>query len=161
MSRNPESFGRKVLGIALLIVLLPVILPLAIALLFLVVLNKATTYLIIWIWWLPQGKDVLYVSSESPTWHDYMSSEVFPLVAKRAVTLNWSTRKRWPKFLLASHVFRTFGGRREFNPLVMLFRPFRAAQVFRLYRPFKDRKRGDPTSLDKLRRDLAQALNHK
>lgn len=161
MTRAPESLVKKVLGIGLFIVLLPVILPLAALVLFLSLFNKGILYLIVWILWIPRRKDVLYVSSDSSTWQNYMEAEIFPLVAARAVTLNWSSRKKWSKYSIAVHIFRTWGGSHEFNPMTILFRPFRAAQVFRFFRPFQESKHGDPTSLDQLRRDLIQALHNR
>ena len=41
---------------------------------------------------------MLYVSSDSPIWKEYMETEVFPLVAERAVVLSWSARGKWPKW---------------------------------------------------------------
>jgi hypothetical protein len=161
MSRTPESFGRKMLGIALLIFLLPIILPIAIVVLVLYHLNKAAVYLLVWALWLPQGKDVLYMSSNSPVWKEYMDTEILPLITKRAVILDWSARSKWPKLSFSVHVFRAFGGRREFNPMIVLFRPFRAAQIFRFFRAFKDRKHGDSSSLDQIRRDFNQSLHHR
>lgn len=149
---------RKAITIALLILLLPVILPLAILGLALFFINRAAIYLLVWVWWLPREKDVLYVSSASPIWKDYMDAEIFPLVAERAVALNWSSRRNWPKWSFSAHVFRSFAGRRNFNPLVILFRPSRGANIFRFWPSFKERKHGDAASLEQLRRDLTLAL---
>ena len=110
MSREPESTGRKVLKFTLIVLLLPIILPLAILGLVLHVLNKAVVYLLVWMWWTPRGKDALYISSDSPIWKEYMEAEIFPLVAERAVVLNWSARGKWPKWSFAVRVFRTFWG---------------------------------------------------
>jgi hypothetical protein len=158
MSRELESTGRKVAKFALIALLLPIILPLAIVGLVLHFLNKVVVYLLVWVWWLPKGKDVLYVSSDSPIWKEYMETEVFPLVAKRAMVLSWSARSKWPTWSFAVRVFRTFGGGRDFNPMVVLFRPFRRARIFRFLPAFQERKHGDSGSIEQLRRDLMQAL---
>lgn len=158
MSREPESTGRKVLRFALIVLLLPIILPLALAGLVLHLLNKGIVYLLVWVWWLPKGKDVLYVSSDSPIWKEYMETEVFPLVAERAIVLSWSERSKWPKWSFAVRVFRTFRRARDFNPMVVLFRPFRSARVFRFLPAFQKWKHGDRASVEQLRRDLMQAL---
>ena len=55
-------------------------------------------------------------------------------------------------------VFRHFGGHREFNPLVVLFRPFRLAKVFRFWLAFKDWKHGYREPVERLRQDLLVAL---
>ena len=158
MSREPEPTGRKALRIALIVLLLPVILPLAILGLIFSLLNKAFVYLLVWVWWLPRGKDVLYISSDGPIWKEYMETEVVPLVAQRAIVLNWSGRSGWPKWSFAARVFRTFGRGRDFNPMVVLFRPFRSAKVFRFLPALQEWKHGDRIRVEQLRRDLNQAL---
>jgi hypothetical protein len=158
MSREPESTGRKVLKFALVVLLLPIILPLAILGLVLHVLNKAVVYLLVWMWWTPRGKDALYISSDSPIWKEYMEAEIFPLVAERAVVLNWSARSKWSKWSFAVRVFRTFGRGRDFNPMVILFRPFHRARIFRFLPAFQEQKHGNNASVEELRRDLMQAL---
>ena len=158
MSREPESTGRKVARFAFIALLLPIILPLLIVGLVLHFLNNVVVYLLVWVWWLPKGKDVLYVSSDSPIWKEYMETEVFPLVAERAIVLSWSARSKWPKWSFAVRVFRTFGRGRDFNPMVVLFRPFRRARIFRFLPAFQERKHGDSASVEQLRRDLIQVL---
>jgi len=158
MRRVPESTGRKVARFAFIALLLPVIVPLAIVGLILHFLNKVVVYMLVWVWWLPKGKDVLYVSSDSPVWKEYMETEVFPLVAERAMVLSWSARSKWPKWSFGVRVFHTFGRGRDFNPMVVLFRPFRRAKIFRFLPAFEERKHGNSASVEQLRRDLTQAL---
>ena len=158
MSREPESTGRKMARFAFIALLLPIILPLLIVGLVLHFLNNIVIYLLVWVWWLPKGKDVLYVSSESPIWKEYMETEVFPLVAERAIVLSWSARSKWPKWSFAVRVFRTFGRGRDFNPMVVLFRPFRRARIFRFLPAFQEQKHGNSASVEQLRRDLIQVL---
>jgi hypothetical protein len=158
MSREPVSTRRKVLELTFIVLLLPIILPLAIVGLVLHFLNKAFVYLLVWAWWLPRGKDVLFVSSDSPIWKEYMEDEVFPLVAKRAMVLSWSARSEWSKWSFAVRVFRTFGRGRDFNPMVVLFRPFRSARIFRFRPAFRERKHGNSANIEELRRDLMQVL---
>ena len=158
MSREPESTGRKLARFAFIVLLLPIILPLAIVAVVLHFLNKAVVYLLVWVWWLPRGKDVLYVSSDSPIWKEYMETEVFPLVAERAMVLSWSARSTWPKWSFAVRFCRTFGRGHNFNPMVVLFRPFRRARIFRFLPAFQERKHDKTASVEKLRRELMQAL---
>ena len=158
MSREPESIARKVPRFTLFIFFLPVILPLVVIGLVLHIANKAIVYVLVWVLWLPRGKDVLYISSDSPIWKEYMETGVFPLVAKRAIVLSWSARSKWPKWSFAVRVFRAFGQGRDFNPMVVLFRPFRPARVFRFLPPFRERKHGNAAAIDQLRGDLMQAL---
>ena len=156
--RAPVSAPRKIAHFAFIVLLLLVILPIAIIAIVLHVLNTLFVYLLVWVWWLPSGKDVLYVTSDSPVWKDYMETEVFPLVAQRAKVLNWSARSKWPKWSFDVRVFRFFGGGRNFNPMVVLFRPFHRARIFRFLPAFREHKHGNSASVEQLRRDLMQAL---
>ena len=96
--------------------------------------------------------------SDSPIWRDYMTSEVLPLVHERAVVLDWSERKKWERWSLGVAGLRHFGGRYGFNPLVVLFRPFRLARVFRFWSAFKDWKHGYREPVERLRQDLLITL---
>jgi hypothetical protein len=158
MNRQKLPFSQRLKNAVLFILFLPFVLPLALVAIALHLLYRITLYLLVWTLWLPTGKDVLFVYSDSPIWHDYMTSEVLPLVQERAVVLNWSERKKWRRWSLGVAVFRHFGGHRGFNPLVVLFRPFRLARVFRFWSAFKDWKQGDRESLESIRQDLLIAL---
>ncbi|HLW52871.1 MAG TPA: hypothetical protein VKW06_08505 [Candidatus Angelobacter sp.] len=151
-----KNFPKK--NLALLLLLAPLIIPLVAISLVCIALNRGVTYLLIWLTWLPQGKNVLFVSSESPVWQQYMAEQILPLVKERAIVLNWSERSRWPWWSFPAHVFRTFAGTREFNPLVLVFRPLHRKLSFRFFRAFRDWKHGDPGMVDQLRRDLMAAL---
>ena len=87
-----------------------------------------------------------------------MATQILPLVQERAVVLNWSERRRWRRWSFRVHVFHYFGGAREFNPLVVLFRPFRRARTFRFWLPFKDWKGGYREPLERLRQELFYVL---
>jgi hypothetical protein len=158
MVRENESATRRIAVMALVVVLLPIIIPFAAVVLVLYWLHKMALYGLIWLLWLPKGKDVLLVLSDSPIWHDYMTTQVVPLVQTRAVILNWSERHKWSKWSFSVHVFRSFGGTNEFNPMVAVFRPFRRARLFRFWSAFKDWKRGDTEPVARLREELSQSL---
>jgi hypothetical protein len=158
MSRISQPLSQKIWQAAIIILLLPLLLPLVALTLSLWVLHRITLYLLVWALWLPQGKDVLVVYSDSPVWCDYMTEQVLPLVQARAVVLNWSERSRWRKWSLAVHILRSFGAGREFNPMVILFRPLRRAQKFRFWSAFKEWKRGDTEPVERLRNDLLLRL---
>lgn len=162
MAREKQSLGRRLGSILGIMLALPFILafglPLAIIVIILRLLNRLAVYLLVWTLWLPKGNDVLVVLSDSPVWHDYMAAEILPLVDHRAVVLNWSERKRWRRWSLARHVFRTFKGNWNFNPLVLVFRPFRKAEVFRFWQPFQEWKHGHKESVEGLKRQLAATL---
>lgn len=157
-ARDKRPLLRRVFDAALIIVVLPLILPLALLGLILFVLNRIVVYLLVWVWWLPNGKDVLFVSSESTIWKEYMETQILPLVRDRATVLNWSERSKWPKWSFAVRVFRTFGRNRDHTPLVVIFRPFRRARVIRFLPAFKDFKQGHTENVEQLRRELVLAL---
>src|SRR5580765_2178967 len=131
MTRQKQPLLGRLGQVVLIVVLLPLILPLAIFAVASHLLYRALLYLLVWALWLPKGKDVLLVYSDSPIWHEYMTTQVLPLVQPRAFVLNWSERKRWPRLSLPVSVFHSFGGGREFNPMVIVFRPFGRAKSFR------------------------------
>jgi hypothetical protein len=158
MTRQKEPLSGRLGKVALLIVLLPILLPLALITIPLYLLYGCALYVLVWMLWLPKGKDILLVYSDSPIWKEYMATEVLPLVQERAVVLNWSERSKWPWWSLEVDVFRRFGGSREFNPLVVFFPPFRRAKVFRFWSAFKDWKRGYREPVERLRQELFSVL---
>jgi hypothetical protein len=87
-----------------------------------------------------------------------MATQVLPLVQERAVVLNWSERKKWPRWSVEVAVFHHFGGAGDFNPLVVLFRPFRFARVFRFWSAFKDWKHGYKGPVERIREELIATL---
>ena len=158
MTRQRDKSSRSVLRALGVVVVLPIVLPLALIALILALAHRAVLYALVWLLWLPRGRDTLFVYSDSPIWHEYMTSQILPLVQERAVVLNWSERKRWPRLSLAVPVFRSFGGGREFNPLVIVFRPFTRAKRFRFWQPFQDWKNGYREPVERLRQELFAIL---
>lgn len=158
MSREKKPLGRRLLEILGFVPLAPIILPLLFVALTLYWLHHLALYLLIWCVWTPRGKDTLLIYSDSPIWRDYMTDKVLPLVERRAVVLNSSERSRWSNLSFTVHVFRSFSGRREFNPMVVLFRPLRRAKYFRFWSAFKEWKQGNTAEVDSLRNDLSDYL---
>jgi hypothetical protein len=89
-----------------------------------------------------------------------MATQLLPHIRERAIVLNWSERKEWPAWSLPAHVLHSFGGGRAFNPLVIWFRPFRLAQIYRFWPAFKDWKRGYKEPVERLSKDLLSALKN-
>jgi hypothetical protein len=153
-----QSFLRTLGQGALALILLPFVLPLALLAITSHVLYRLLLYVFVWALWLPQGKDVLLVYSDSPIWHEYMTTQVLPLVEGRAVILNWSERKKWSRWSLAAALFHHFGGAGDFNPLVLLFKPLRRANIYRFWSAFKDWNRGYREPVERLTQELAANL---
>jgi hypothetical protein len=153
---NPRNsqLGR-IVALALALLLAPVLIGfLAFYLIVGVVLHIA-----IWLLWLIRGKDILLVYSDNPKWKEYVHSRLISRLSQRSVLLNWSERKNWNTFSLASLAFRYFGGSREFNPMVVLFRPLRWAKTFRFFKPLRQFNHGHPEELKRLERALFAATN--
>jgi hypothetical protein len=51
-----------------------------------------------------------------------------------------------------------FSSGRDFNPAVMVLRPFRGAKLFRFFSAFKEWKHGKTEKVEQLRSELMQAL---
>ena len=134
--------------IALLLILLS---PILIIALFFYLLWGAILYIAIWLTWRKQR--LLFVYSDSPIWKEYIATKVIPKLQKHAVILNWSERKAW-KNSLAILAFRYFGGYRNFNPLALVFRPFRFAKDYRFYEAFKEFKHGKSGEVEKVLNEL-------
>ena len=82
----------------LIAVLVPVILYAVLylaVLLPLLALYSLCLRLAVWSWWCLRDRDILFVYSDSPVWHDYIEQSILPHLGERAIVLNWSERKRW------------------------------------------------------------------
>lgn len=158
MTRKKDKSSRSILRAVRIVAVLPIVLPLVLIAFTLGVAHRATLYALVWMLWLPRGRDILLVYSDSPIWREYMTTQVLPLVRQRALVLNWSERKRWPWLSLQVSVFHSFGGGREFNPLVIVFRPCARATLFRFWQPFQDLKHGYREPVERLTKELSAVL---
>lgn len=111
----------------------------------------------VWNFWCAKGRNVLFVYSDSPNWKEYIETNILPRFDNRVVVLNWSNRSKW-KTSLAKLVFQHWGGRREFNPLGVIFKPFHRTRVFRFHKPFMDFKHGKSENLKKLEAEFFEKL---
>ncbi len=153
---TPKHRKRPHMGVGILLFIL--VLPFVPFVAGFFVIRLVLVYVLVWLTWLPRGKNVLLVYSDSPIWKEYMTGEILPLVRERAVILNWSERTQWKRFSLGVQVFRALGGDREFNPLVVVFRRLQNARKFRFWRPFKAWKHGDKEPVERLRQELLNEL---
>ena len=155
---TPEPKPRfKWWQVALIIPLVPVIIAIAAVALVLFVVSTICLHIAIWTWWCLRGRDVLFVYSDSPIWRDYVEERILPYLGERAVVLNWSERKRL-RVSLARLAFHHFGGYRQFNPLAVVFRPFRRTRTFRLWQPFRDFKHGRPEALRQMESEFFKLI---
>jgi len=80
---------------------------------------------------------MLTVYSNSPHWQDYFEKGLLPLVGRKTKVLNWSDHLTWP-ITFKTIVFSLYGGEKEYNPIVILFPPFRWPTTLRFYQPFRN-----------------------
>lgn len=157
MSTSKTTWKFNLWGVLLGIPLAFIFVPLLIVSLLYVLVLTLCLHLVIWCCWCVRGRDILVVYSDSPTWQDYFEQNILPLLGERAVVLNWSRRREW-RFSLATIAARHFGGRREFNPLAVVFRPFRLTRTFRFWKPFKDDKHGRPEALQRMEGEFLELI---
>jgi hypothetical protein len=148
--------NRNSLSKALLTLLLIILFPLLIIPILLYFLWGLILYLAIWLTLKKQF--VIFVYSNSPIWKDYMEGELLPHLKDRAVILNWSERRHW-KNSVAVLAFRYFGGFRNFNPIGMVFRPFRFVKTYRFFEAFKEFKRGNVKKVEEIKTELFEDLD--
>jgi len=135
------------------------LLPLIVAVLLLWLIATASLYIAVWFLWCTRGKDILFVYSNSPIWHDYIEEHIIPRIQARSVVLNWSERRYWLRRLtLASLLFRHFGGYREYNPVAIYFQPFCRHRSFRFWKAFNEWKHGKPADLQRVESDFFQTI---
>jgi hypothetical protein len=157
--RRAQTLLCKVASIALLISIVILVIPFVLALLMGLLVYGTSLTIVVWIVWCTRGIDSLIVYSDSPKWHDYMLESVIPRLRGRSIVLNWSERRHWNSFSLPVAVVRFFGGDREYNPMVIVFRPFRIPRTFRFWQPFRDRKHGNDSSLRDVENQLYAYLD--
>ena len=150
---KPQERFRNVVGLLILIILSPLLIPLIVTALIFHLLAGMFLNLAVWCCWCVRGRYVLFVYSDSPIWHDYVEAHILPRLAEHAVVLNWSHRSRWRRTLPVL-AFRYFGGYRAFNPLALVFRPFRLPRHFRFHEPFREFKHGKTEAVAIMEREL-------
>jgi hypothetical protein len=150
-SSEKLSFGKKILIILVLILLLPILLIAALT----YILWGIILYIAIWLTW--KRKFVLFIYSDSPVWKNYIELNIIPKLQDNTVILNWSERKLW-KNSLAVLAFRYFSGYRNFNPMALVFQPFRFAKDYRFYKAFKEFKHGKPDKVESVMKALFENI---
>ena len=138
--------------------LLVILLPLVIVAAALWLAAAVILQLVVWTAWCSRGRYALVIYSNSPIWQEYFEEHVLPAVGDRGVVLNWSERKAW-SYSLPVALFQFFGGRREFNPLAIVFQPLAWPRQFRFFSAFRAFKHGRPQEVEEMRRDLLELLD--
>ena len=149
------SIWRVPVVVVIALVLLPLV-PLLIATYF---AYASVLQMVIWACWCTRGVNVLLVYSDSPNWHEYVEANIIPRLPASAVVINWSERRNWKRWSLSALAARFFGGSREFNPIVVVFRPLHWAKTYRFWKPFMDYKHGMSKPLHALETKLFNDLS--
>jgi len=158
MTKRPLSLHARI-GLGLLVVVLT---PVLVVLLLPTLLVALPGYWLYGQWlkvrweqtWGRQGKRILLVYSRSPHWHGYIENNWLPRVAPHAVA-DWSDRSTWPKWApLEIRAFRYWGGKRDFNPLALLFPKRGKVRALRFWQAFRDLKHGKKITLQTAETEL-------
>lgn len=156
-----ERSRSRWLGLALLLVLSPLLISLIAVLAAVLALawvaGAIALHLLTLLLWLPVGRRVLFVYSNSPVWKTHIETEILPRLPSTATVLNWSERSQWSSWSLPVWLFRFYGGR-EYNPLAILVRPWSGPKVFRFWRAFRDFKHGKHETLRSLEAAFFKAI---
>lgn len=140
-----------------IILLLPFLIPLVLLFGFWHIGRALIFHTLLLALWLPRGRRVLFVYSNSPNWRDYCERQILPQLPQTAVVLNWSERSHWSRRSLATSLFYAYGAQRDFNPLGIVFEPFKPVRLYRFWRPFRDAKHGKSQKLEQLKSDFLNA----
>ena len=138
--------------------LVVVLLPLSLVGAILWLIAAVSLLLVVWVSWCPRRRYALVVYSNSPIWQEHFQTHILPAVDDRGVVLNWSDRSRW-RYTLPVLLFKFFGGTRDFNPLAIVFEPFRWPRRFRFYPAFRAFKHGRPEEVERIGQEFFQLLD--
>jgi len=107
-----------------------------------------------------EGKEMVFVYSNSPHWKERMEQVILPRVEKKAVVLNWSERstEAWRRRPLAVRVFELWGGGREFNPMAVVFPTGRRTKTIRFWQAYRDFRHGKSKLLKDTEAELFDAI---
>jgi hypothetical protein len=153
MPENQSTKAKQKRGLSgwpalvLLLLLSPLLLPLLILFGVAWVAGALALHLLTLIIWIPTGRRVLFVYSNSPIWKAHIETAVLPRLPSTASVLNWSERSQWSRWSLSVWLFRFYAGSREYNPLAIVIRPWRGPKLFRFWQPFRESKHGKFESL--------------
>jgi hypothetical protein len=150
--------GSEWFILPLVILLVPLILALVALAMLGWVASAIALHVLTLVVWLPTGRRVLFVYSDSPNWKSHIETEVLPRLPPKAVVLNWSQRSRWPWWSLSVWLFRFYAGTREYNPLAIVIRPWRGPKLFRFWKAFRDYKHGKVQTLQSLETSFFQSI---
>jgi hypothetical protein len=154
MNRKKDTnIGAKIV----LIVLFPILLLLALF----TIAEKLYICFRVLIEWVRKEKYIFVVYSDSPNWKEYVEKSILSDIEKKSIILNWSDKSKWNKQDLAVKVFNIWLGEKEFNPAIIVFKPWWKPQVIRLWEAFNEYKHGKKELLHQQENLLKNLLKDK
>jgi len=149
---------RRAISATVAILTSPLWLPLLLVVVVGMLTRVAVLYAIVWLWWIGRARRrVLFVYSDSPHWKHHVETNILPKLPPHSVILNWSERARWRTLTLPVLLFHCFAGRKEFNPIGLVFGRFTTVERYRFWQPFQDAKHGQFATLQQVETAF---LNH-
>src|SRR5688500_18761799 len=106
-TKRERRSWRAVLSFVLLS---PVVLSLLVILVVARVTGAVALHFLMLIAWVPFGRRVLFVYSNSPIWKTHIETEVLPRLPATASVLNWSERSHWLFWSPSVLLFRFYAG---------------------------------------------------
>jgi hypothetical protein len=140
-----ESITTKdrIINVLILIAIIIFLIPILIYLLILEIIFRIIFRIRIII----NGKRIIFVTSNSPIWHDYLKNKWVKRITKYAYILNWSERTQWNNSQWEVRMFHHWGGDRDMVPIIIVYINFFHIQKYRLYNPFIEYKNGKDKTL--------------
>jgi hypothetical protein len=106
----------------------------------------------------PPDKFALLAYTNSEKWAPYIERELLPRIGTFCVVVNRSEPDWKRRHPLEARVIRHWGGRLNYNPIVIVFPRAGRPRTFRLYRPFLNYHHGKPEALSSVVRDLTSLI---
>ena len=149
------------IGVILLVCAISLITPFLAVLFILYVIKSLLLRIAILLFWSTKQIRLLYIYSDGKNWKMYIEQEILPRLPERKIVLNWSERRLWRRFSLATLVFNHYKKQREYNPMAIVIKTFSRARIFRFYRAYYDLKHNKPETLQKIEKEFFDLMNRR
>src|SRR4030042_5802994 len=136
--KDNKTIKDRIIKVLILIATIIFIIPIIVYFLIMEIIYRITFKIRI----VNNGKRMIFVTSNSPIWHDYLENKWFKRIAKYTYILNWSERNQWNNSQWEVRMFRHWGGDRDMVPLIIIYVNSFNIRKIRLYKPFIEYKHG-------------------
>lgn len=163
--------SNTLIFLLLLLFLLVLLVPFILLYLFFKILYGLFLGLLTWKKWRFNGKQVIFVYSDSPTWKEYLEEKLLPKIKGKAIILNWSEHSQWNQDALEVQVFNHWASMnsgsthskrkpswREFCPMAIVLNPWWKPPIIRFWQAFKEYKHGKDQELKERESELLSHL---